>query len=356
MHESLRSIPRVQLAALPTPLTHAPRFSAEVGVDVWIKRDDVGPLGLVGNKVRKLEFLLAKAIEEGADTVVTLGTRISNSARAAAAACAQLGLQCVLILGGDEPRTATGNLLLDALFGADLRYQPRVESTGPVRWDQLGDANVEIGEMLAAEGRRPFVLPVGCSSPHAVLGFAAAYLELTTQLQELGLSAGRLYHASTSGGTHAGLALGHRVAGSGPHPCGIGAADTVYPDMRERYLQLVQGAARLIGNACEPTMEWIDLDMRFLGAGYGIATPEAIEAISLLARTEGILADPVYTGKALAALVAAARQGELSEPVVFWHTGGTPGVFEPQYAEALWTHSRRLAAERERSVGMSQDV
>ena len=155
----------MQLAALPTPLTHAPRFGAAIGADVWIKRDDIGALGLAGNKVRKLEFLLGQAIADGADTVVTLGTRISNSARAAAAACAQLGIRCVLVLGGDEPSTANGKLLLDALFGAELRYQPDVAATGEVPWDQLEEENQGIAAKLSREGRKPYVLPVGCFSP-----------------------------------------------------------------------------------------------------------------------------------------------------------------------------------------------
>ena len=334
----------MQLAALPTPLTHAPRFSAAIGADVWIKRDDIGALGLAGNKVRKLEFLLGQAIEDGADTVVTLGTRISNSARAAAAACAQLGLRCVLVLGGDEPTTANGNLLLDTLFGAELRYQPDVAATGVVRWDQLDEENHDIAARLAREGLKPYVLPVGCSSPRGVLGFVAGYLELSQQLDQLRLSPDRVYHASTSGGTHAGLALGHHLAGSGPRPFGIGAADNVYPDMAERYSELIVAGAQLLGAPFSDASKLVNLDMGYLGPGYGIVTPDGLAAIALLARTEGILTDPIYTGKALAALIAAAKRRELTQSVVFWHTGGNPGLFEPEYANALWKHSRGESA------------
>jgi 1-aminocyclopropane-1-carboxylate deaminase/D-cysteine desulfhydrase-like pyridoxal-dependent ACC family enzyme len=339
-NELLSAVPRVRLAALPTPLTHAPRFGAAIGADVWIKRDDIGSLGIAGNKIRKLEFLLAEAVEEGADTIVTLGTRISNSARAAAAACAQLGLRCVLVLGGDEPAAANGNLLLDTLFGAEIRYQPEIRATGAVRWDQLDDANRQMSAALIEEGLRPYVLPVGCSSPRAVLGFVAGYFELLQQLEQLRLSPSRLYHASTSGGTHAGLVLGHWLTGLGPRPYGIAAADNVYPDMALRYAELVHAGGQLIGTPTDGAGRLVNLDTRFLGPGYGIVTDEGLDAVSLLARTEGILSDPVYTAKALAALIAAARGGELTEPVVFWHTGGSPGVFEPDYAHALWEHSR----------------
>ena len=332
--------PRVKLAALPTPLTHAARFSAAIGADVWIKRDDIGALGLAGNKVRKLEFLLGQALEDGADTVVTLGTRISNSARAAAAACAQLGLRCVLILGGNEPPSANGNLLLDTLFGAELRHQPDISATGAVRWDRLDEVNSEIAATLTHEGLKPYVLPVGCSSPRSVLGFVAGYLELLQQLEAVRLSPQRVYHASTSGGTHAGLVLGHWLVGSGPRPFAVGAADNVYPDMGERYNELVVAGADLLGAPSDGASRLVKLDMDFLGAGYGIVTRESLEAIALLARTEGILTDPIYTGKALAALVHAARRGDVRESVVFWHTGGSPGVFEPEYASALWRHSR----------------
>jgi 1-aminocyclopropane-1-carboxylate deaminase/D-cysteine desulfhydrase len=345
MADPLSKVSRVRLAALPTPLTHAARFSAAIGADVWIKRDDVGALGLAGNKVRKLEFLLAEAIAGGADTIVTLGTRISNSARAAAASCAQLGLRCVLILGGEEPPTASGNLLLDAMFGAELRYQPTIQATGSVRWDRLDEANREVCAALISEGLRPYVLPVGCSSPHAVLGFASGYFELLHQLEQIHVSPERLYHASTSGGTHAGLVLGHLLAGLGPRPYGIGAADNVYPDMEKRYAELVHAGGDLIGVDTAAAAPLVNLDMSFLGAGYGIVTPEGLEAVLLLARTEGILADPVYTGKALAALVAAARRGELTRPVVFWHTGGSPGVFEADFASALWRLCRAKTAE-----------
>jgi D-cysteine desulfhydrase family pyridoxal phosphate-dependent enzyme len=339
-NELLQNVPRLRLASLPTPLTHAPRFSAAIGADVWIKRDDIGALGLAGNKVRKLEFLLAEAVADGADTVVTLGSRISNSARAAAAACAQLGLKCVLVLGGDEPATANGNLLLDTLFGAEIRYQSGVGVTGMVLWEQLDGTSREISAALAKEGRKPYFLPVGCSSPRAVLGFVAGYFELAQQLEQLRLSPARLYHASTSGGTHAGLALGRWLAGSGPRPFGIAAADSVYPDMAKHYVELVHAGGQLIGAPTDGAAQFVNLDMRFVGPGYGVVTPEGLGAVSLLARTEGILTDPVYTAKALAALVAAARDGELTEPVVFWHTGGSPGVFEPDYAEALWRQSR----------------
>ena len=323
-------LPRATLAPLPTPLHHLPRFSAAVGAEVWMKRDDVGAPGLAGNKVRKLEFVLGAARRDGADAIVIVGAEQSNACRAAAAACAQLGLRCVLVLSGDAPDRATGNLLLDRLYGAEVRF------AGTTDWAALAEAAERASEDLRADGASPYLLPVGASSPLGAVGFAVAWFELLAQLDTLDVAAGTVVHASSSGGTHAGLLAGRRLSERGPRVRAIGVADDIYPDMRGRYAEIAAEALALVGGDGAIGPDDVDLDFRFLGDGYAIPTAEALDAIRLLARTEGIACDPVYSGKALAALVAVAAAGELAGgATVFWHTGGYHALFAPRFGDAV---------------------
>jgi D-cysteine desulfhydrase family pyridoxal phosphate-dependent enzyme len=316
-------LPRLRLAELPTPLQRAPRFSEAIGTEVWIKRDDIGSVGLAGNKVRKLEYVLADAIAQGADTIVIIGAGQSNAARATAAACAMRGLRCVLVLGGDEPPSPTGNLLLDRLFGAELHF------AGDVGWAELFEAAQRVSDDLRTGGATPYTLPAGASSPVGAIGFVTAWSELTDQLAEHDVDARTLWFASSSGGTHAGLLLGRAVSGTGPELRGIGVAADIAPDLPAYIESLAGDAANLIGTSTR--IASAELDMSHIGEGYGIPTPEGLEAIRLLARTEGIVCDPVYSGKALAALVAAEHDG----PAVFWHTGGYHALFAPRYGDAI---------------------
>jgi 1-aminocyclopropane-1-carboxylate deaminase/D-cysteine desulfhydrase-like pyridoxal-dependent ACC family enzyme len=326
-------LPRVPLVSLPTPLERLARFGAAISAEVWTKRDDMGALGLAGNKVRKLEFVLAAARADGADAVVIVGAEQSNACRAAAAACARLGLRCLLVLSGEPPERATGNLLLDRLFGAEVVF------AGTTDWATLAAAAEEATERLRAKGATPCALPVGASSPLGAVGFAVAWFELLEQLDAAGIAAATVVHASSSGGTHAGLVAGRRLTGRGPRIRAIGVADDIYPDMPARYAELATDAARLLGarggdGAITPDDLW--LDMGFLGDGYAVPTAGANEAIRLLARTEAIVCDPVYSGKALAAVVAAARAGELAGgATVFWHTGGYHALFAPRLGDAV---------------------
>src|SRR4051794_4559149 len=324
-------LPRVALAPLPTPLEPLPRFGAAIGAEVWVKRDDCGGLGLAGNKVRKLEFVLAAALHDAADAIVLVGAEQSNACRAAAAACARLGLRCVLVLSGAEPERAAGNLLLDHLYGAEVRF------AGTTEWAALARAADDATAALREDGATPCTLPVGASSELGAVGFAVAWFELLEQLDASELEATTVIHASSSGGTHAGLVAGRMLAGRGPRVRAIGVADDIYPDMAGRYAELASGAARLLGAGDGATIAPADLslDMGFLGPGYALPTPEALAAIRLLARTEAIVCDPVYSGKALAALVAAARAGELDGPIVFWHTGGYHALFAPRFGDAV---------------------
>ncbi len=326
---ALGGCPRAELAPLPTPLEPAPRLSRELGIEVWLKRDDVGSLGLLGNKVRKLEFTLGEALAAGAQTVVTLGAPQSNHARATASASARLGLRAVLVMGGEPPAgPPTGNLLLDALFGAEVIY------AGTQDWEQLA-ATVE---SLKRERPDAYALPAGGSTPVGALGFVAAYAELLAQLESAGIRPQRLYHASTSGGTHAGLMLGHALAGAGPRPVGFDVGQIV-PDARGLVTWLANEAAALLGADVRLTEDDADLDLSQLGEGYGAFTQAGVEAIRLLALTEGVVLDPVYSAKGMAGLVADARAGRLDGPVVFWHTGGGPSVFAAGWGERMLSNA-----------------
>ena len=315
------ALPRLRLADLPTPLERLDRFGEAIGREVWMKRDDAGSIGLAGNKVRKLEFTLADARWQGADTILIIGAEQSNAARATAAACARTGLGCVVVLSGDPPRFPAGNLLLDHLFGADVRF------AGDVGWAELWDAGEAIAAELRRAGARPYSLPAGSSSPLGAVGFAAAWFEL---LDDLPAGPEALYFASSSGGTHAGLLLG-RALREGPALRSIGVAPDILPDMPGYIASLAEQSAALLG--VDADLEAPEIDMSHLGEGYAVPTDEGNEAIRLLARTEAILCDPIYSGKALAALVADARRG--AGPAVFWHTGGHHALFAPRYGDAV---------------------
>ena len=340
--EPWRGLPRIALSPTPTPLDRAERLSGELGVEVLLKRDDAGALGVAGNKVRKLELLLARAVEDGADTVIILGARQSNAARATAACAARLGLACHLVVdgdaaGGDDPE---GNLLLDGLFGAVLH------PGGARDWPALEARAAALDRELQDQGRRTYRMPVGGSSPLGALGFARAYEELSAQLAALGTSAHAVYHASSSGGTHAGLLVGRALhaRGAAPRIRGVDVGGTG-PDMDALIAWLAREASALVG---DPQDVEPDLDHGHLGPGYAEMTPESLEAIGLLARLEGVVTDPVYSGKALAALVADARRGRVSGPVVFWHTGGVPAIFARPYAGALAQAARTSGGTRPR--------
>jgi D-cysteine desulfhydrase family pyridoxal phosphate-dependent enzyme len=322
-------LPRTPLAALPTPLAPLERFSEAVGAEIWIKRDDVGELGLAGNKVRKLEFVLADARARRADAVVIVGAAQSNAARAAAAACVRLGLRCLLVLAGDPPDHSAGNLLLDRLYGAEVRF------AGTTDWAELEAVAGAASDELRAQGASPYALPAGASSPLGAVGFAVAWHELLDQLGERGVDAETVVHASSSGGTHAGLVLGRRLTGGGPRVRGIGVATDIHPDVPAHIAALAGGAAELLDAGTAPEPGDVALDMGFLGEGYAIPTDEAVAAIRLLAQTEAIVCDPVYSGKALAAVVAGARDGSLPGATVFWHTGGYHAVFAAPFGDAV---------------------
>lgn len=316
----LHRFPRVGLAHLPTPLEPCRRLHAERGGPmVWLKRDDCTGLALGGNKTRKLEFLLGRARAEGAPAVVTTGALQSNHARQTAAACAHLGLPCHLVLRRAVPRDdehyrTSGNVLLDGILGAEVTIVDTPEQ-----------AAAAMDEIVASTGAMP--IPLGGSDPVGALGYVAAGLELAEQLGAAGIEAAAVVAAASSCGTAAGLAIGLAAAG-GPPVEAVAVSDDA-ATIEAATADLIARTADLLGTEAPPTPTVVD---RFIGPAYGIPTPEGTEAIEVLARTEGILLDPVYTAKAFAHVLARLGEGGTGD-LVFVHTGGAPGLFA--YTDAL---------------------
>jgi D-cysteine desulfhydrase family pyridoxal phosphate-dependent enzyme len=320
------ALPRVRLAHLPTPLEELPRLSRALGGPrLLVKRDDQTGLATGGNKTRKLEFSVGEALRQGADTLVTLGAVQSNHARQTAAAAARCGLACVLVLRGHPPAAATGNLLLDRLLGA------RVVFSGDRAREEVAG---EVVAGLRAEGRRPFLVPVGASDEIGAPGFVAAMEELAAQLSERSLRIDRVVVASSSFGTQAGMCAGARLLGLPFVVAGI-AIDAPAAQVREGVAELASRTLRRLGRAGAVAPGEVVADDRYLGGGYAVLGEAEIEAIRLAARTEGLLLDPVYTGRAMAGLVDQVRRGELGreETVLFWHTGGSAALHA--YGERL---------------------
>lgn len=312
---------RLRLATLPTPLHALPRLSEALGREVWVKRDDLTGTALGGNKVRKLELLVAEARRQGADCLVTVGAAQSNHARTTAAVAAIAGMGCHLLLAGRTPDRVTGNLVLDRLLGAELHF------AGTHDWVALHAAMEELAEDLRRHGHRPYTMPVGGSVPLGVAGFTAAYVELREQCGARGLRPRTIVHASSSGGTQAGLELGRVLTGDPTRVVGIDVAK-ITGALRDVVARLVAETAEVLG------VDAADADPTVLegyaGDGYAVESAGAADALRLLARTEGVLTDPVYSAKALHAVVAE----PFEEPVVFWHTGGVPALFAEEYEPA----------------------
>jgi D-cysteine desulfhydrase family pyridoxal phosphate-dependent enzyme len=327
---------RVPLATLPTPLHEAVRLRDALGGParcprILLKRDDLTGLALGGNKARKLEFLIADALEQKATVVITTGAVQSNHARMTAAAARTAGLGVELVLTASENPPAPqlqGNLLLDELFGATIHYLPPPAdptlATSPEEEAKVADvvANVK------ARGERPYVVPIGGSSPTGVLGYAWGTQEIVQQLDALHERPARLYYASGSRGTEAGLVLGAKLWNAPYEPYGVAVSGGESFKLQRAY-RIANGAAEMIGTTARVTEKDLITDQGYIGQGYGIATPEGVAAIRLLAETEGVLLDPTYTAKAMACLIdhVRSRRLEPSSTIVFLHTGGIPALF-----------------------------
>ncbi len=297
-----------------------PRLSALLGggPSLFVKRDDAIPFGFGGNKVRKLALVAAHAQVAGADTLITAGGIQSNHARATAAAAARLGMKAVLVANGIAPGRPTANALLDELLGAEIVYVETREERAP--------KIIEVAERLRGEGRRPFAIPIGASTPLGALSFALALAELVDQMP----APHAIVHATSSGGTQAGLVAGARLLGLSTRIVGI-SADHSAASLQSQVRAIISGIADLL--KMDPSAlsrgTAIEVDDRFVGDGYGVPTDESSEAIELAARTEAIFLDPTYTAKAMAGLIAYVRQQKFVEGqnIVFWHTGGQVGLF-----------------------------
>ena len=311
------------------PLDNLNRMLAEGGrrVRVFVKRDDLIPIGGGGNKLRKLEFLIGEAIAQGADTILTFGGRQSNHARQTAAAAARAGLACELVLSrvvprdGDPDYDANGNVLLDALFGATIHDLAAGD-------DAAAFAAARVAA-LRAQGRRPYVVPTGGSSAVGCLGYVGCASEIALQSAHHALAFDRIVVAGGSNGTHAGLVVGLAAMGSGPAL--VKSYTVLAPPERARaeLLEKARATAALLDPQLEISPEMIDIDGAHRGEGYGIPTDGMREAVRLVARTEGLLLDPVYTGKAFAGLLHDVHAGAYDDgaSVLFIMTGGTPGLF-----------------------------
>ncbi len=311
--------PREPLGFFPTPLHPLPRLQGYLrewgGPQLWVKRDDLTGFALGGNKVRKLEFFLGEARATGADVLLTAGGHQSNHARVTAAAASRAGLRCCLVLSGGEPAAYTGNLALDRLFGAELRFV----ATGPERAPALQ----RLAEELRAAGRRPLLIPIGGSTPLGALGYVEAAREAAAQLQTLGIAPPvTIVHGSSSGGTQAGLVVGVRAAGIVARVIGV-SADETRADLTRMVAEVVGPLAERVGVPAPPT-DAIEVLDDYVGPGYGVPTPASEEATRLFARLEGIPLDPTYGAKAAAGLIDLCRRGVFGpgDTVCFWHTGG----------------------------------
>lgn len=317
------NLPRIRLAHLPTPLEEAPRLAEFLGGPrIWIKRDDLTGLALGGNKARKLEFLLGQARAQGCDVVITVGAVQSNHARMTAAAARRLGLDVVVVLNGEEPELYQGNLLLDRVLGADIRIVQTDDD-----YVLMGVVD-DLARHLRKDGRRPYIIPRGGSNAFGAAAYMLAALELLTQATQLGFRVDAIVHASTSGGTQSGLYTGTKMTESGVQVVGISAGPKQEVVAR-RVLGIVEELAQMLELRWRPHPDDLIVYDDYVGERYGVPTPACLEAIRLAARTEGIILDPVYTGKAMAGLRALVAQEQFrpGQNVVFWHTGGQPALF-----------------------------
>jgi len=326
---NLARLPRHPLAQLPTPIQAAPRITKELdGPTLLIKRDDQTGLAQGGNKTRKLEFLVGDALAKGCDTLVTVGAAQSNHCRQTAAAAAAAGLKCELILNGTRPETPNGNLLLDRLFGANEHWIERPQRAAKLQ---------SLSQELAASGRKPYPIIVGGSNGIGATGYVLAMMELMDQLRVSGQRVDHIVFGTSSGGTQAGIILGARLAGfSGQlHGLSIDKNDPEHGEYEIEVAQIANECAGHIGSDVRLTTADVKVAYGYKGGGYGVVGNLEREAIRLMARCEGILLDPVYTGRAFGGLMDLIRKRVFrkGETVLFWHTGGAPALFA--YAKDL---------------------
>jgi len=332
--ENMTTIPRLHFAHLPTPIEELPRLSETLGGPrILIKRDDQTGLAFGGNKTRKLEFLLAEAQEQGAHTLISGGALQSNHCRQTAAAAARFGFDCILVLNGVMPEQPSANLLLDQLFGAEIVTIPDRKERDRVLQETYDKA--------VADGRKPYLVPYGGSSPTGALSYAFAVEELMAQIKDFRSlrdfgSLDWIVFGTYSGGTHAGLVLGQRVFGFKGKVLGI-SIDESEEWLKSHVSALASDSSEKLGERIEFTPADVSANADYCAAGYGVLTDAEREAVNLFAKYEGLLLDPVYTGRAAAGMIDLIRKGffKKDETVLFWHTGGQPALFADKYANKI---------------------
>lgn len=320
----VKDIARVELGFLPTPLEPALRLSEELGVDLTLKRDDFTGFGGGGNKVRKLEFLVAEATATGADVLITTGGHQSNHARMTAAVARRFGMSAVLVLRGNKPAVYQGNLLLDRLFGAELEF------LDPDAYFSQIDGRMQAhADAASAKGLKPYIIPLGGASPLGALGYVRAVEELASQYAAPGLQPPDFVVAAVgTGGTLAGLHVGVRKLWPSTRVFGVCVArDSAWFDNRVAEMATEAAALSRVGGTWNAEDVWTD--DKHIGPGYGLPSEDGVAAIRRLARSEGVLLDPVYTGKAMAGLLTAIGRGDIPKGsrVLFIHTGGSPALY-----------------------------
>lgn len=342
----LSRFPRIGAFHTPTPFEEMPRLRAAIGARprLFVKRDDAALVGLGGNKTRKLDFVMADARQAGADLIVTWGGVQSNHCRQTAAFARRIGMDCHLILTGDEPAMRQGNLLLFTILGAELYF---------IGGDTDAEAFAhDLTRNLRCAGRKPYCVPIGASVPLGAIGYAESLVEVAQQAESMGVRVAHVFLASGSAGTQAGAivgaaaaaiagtqadaasvmgagaAAGARASLPGARVHGVSVSRSAQPQ-GELVAGLANGTFALLGMPERVAADQVIVHDQYYGSQYGVATPEGIEAIRLVARTEGLLLDPVYTGKAMAGMLDQLRRGNLddAEAVVFIHTGGFPALF-----------------------------
>ncbi len=316
-------LPRIRMANLPTPMEPMENLAESLNLrDLWIKRDDLTGVAFGGNKIRKLEYVIADAKEKNADTLVTVGAVQSNHCRQTAAMAARAGLRCILLLAGEEPEEYTGNLLLDKLFGAEVKFFPDDS------FKDLNDRMAAVIETLRDLGLQPYGIPSGAFMPVGTIGYVNAMVELKTQCEETGFLPEHIITAAGTGGTLAGMYIGAKMTRLEADIVGI----SVLRNAREIEDQIREMVSRTLKDypaLTDPFDPPVSIDERFVGKGYGIVDSGVRSAIQMFAKMEGVLLDHVYTAKAGLALIRMALAGEIEadSPTLFWHTGGQPALF-----------------------------
>lgn len=331
INELIAKYPRLELTPLPTPLVYMKNLSEYLGGPrIYVKRDDIGSLAFGGNKTRKLEFIMAQAVKEGCDTVVTLGGVQSNWVRQTVAAAKALGMDAVAVLEGEKPEKIQGNLMLDMLMGAQIIYEPNVPQD--VEDEEIASVfpiTGPIAEKLRSEGKKPFLAPLGGATPIGNLGYVNMIGETLKQAEDMGISPKHIFLGTGTGGTHAGAQLGLRLAGSDIKLHGISVSFHTRPK-EEEIAEMCNTSMEFYGVDEKFTANDIDVNYDYVGAGYGAVTEKAVEAVRLAAKLEGLIMCHTYAGKALSGLIDMIRKGLISkdEDVIFVHTGGGTADFE----------------------------